>query len=336
MAESDPRATILMVTRDDSESVGAAVSSLLAQDVACRIRIVDDGSEDDTWDQIGRAIKRAGSHRHDLKTFRSAESMGPGRLVREIESVDTPWVIFARPEDRSRPERTGRLLHVIESTEAAVVASSRNRIGGSVVEHGTAGSRQGSGVLDATDIAFHLGWTPTNLGTLAIRTDVIRSFPRLDGPRISEDLGPLLGFRGSLLGGCYFLDEVLVDFRESRCGVVLDVRSRETCREGLFANLIASRTGMLQDLRDLRRDHGGHDGGEDLVHLEASLKGVLIELVERWTQAREELWLREMRPCWVTRRELRESNQRSDRMRLRPRSWYRRIRQALRSSRSAA
>ena len=336
MAESHPRATILMIARDQADTVGGAVASLLAQDLPSRIRIIDDGSEDETWDRITDAIKRAGSHPHAIRTFRGADSMGPERLIREIESIETPYVLLARPEDRSRPERVARMLHAIESTGATVVASNRTRLGGSVVEHAGAPSREGSGMLEAREIAFHLGWTPTNLGTLAFRTDVIRSFPRLEGPRISEDLGPLLGFRGAILDGCYYLDETLVDFKESRRAGSLDVRSRETCREGLFANLIASRTGMLQDLRDLRRDREEGDGNAGLTHLEASLKGVLIELVERWTQAREELWVRGMRPCWVTEQELDMANVRSDRMRLRPRSWFHRIKDALVSRRSAA
>jgi hypothetical protein len=334
MADSSACATIVLIARNDVDLIGGAVASLLAQDGGPHpIHIIDDGSIDGSWERINEVLSRAGEHGHLVRTSRTPESMGPERLIRAIEDLDTPYAVIARPEDRSRPERMLRLRHVIERTGAAVIASNRTRVGGSVIEHAAAPGREGSGPIDAREIAFHLGGSSTPLGTLAIRTDAVRSFPTLSGPRLGEDLGPLFGFRGAILGGCYYLDETLVDFKQVREGAALDVRSRETCREGLFANLIASRTGMLQDLRDCRlgQDPGLEESG--LVHLEASLKGVLIELVERWTQAREELWARDMRPCWISERELEESNTRAER--LRPRSLLGRMKEALVRSRAA-
>ena len=335
MADSKASATIVLVARNDADLVGGAVASLLAQQgEGYPIQVIDDGSTDATWDRIQDVIKTVGPHGHDLKTVRCPESKGPRRLIEAIEKLDTPYAIIASPEDRSRPERVERILRVIDSTEAAVIATNRTRLGGSVIEHAGNGFRARSGPIDAREIAFHLGCTPTMLGTLAIRTDVLHAFPTLTGPRLSEDLGPLFGFRGSIIDTSYYLDETLVDFRPIRETAALDVRSRETCREGLFANLIASRTGMLNDLRDLRREQSSTGEETTLVHLEASLKGVLIELVERWTQAREELWSRDMRPCWVTQHELKESNHRVER--LRPRSLIGRVKQAISRQRSAA
>jgi hypothetical protein len=335
MADSKAPATIVLVARNDADLVGGAVASLLAQQGGSYpIQVIDDGSTDATWDRIQDVIKTVGSHEHDLKTVRCSESQGPRRLIEAIEKLDTPYVIIASTEDRSRPKRVERLLGVIESTGAAVIATNRTRLGGSVIEHAGNSFREGSGPIDAREIAFHLGCTPTTLGTLAIRTDVLHAFPSLAGPRLSEDLGPLFGFRGSIIDTCYYLDETLVDFRPIRESASLDVRSRETCREGLFANLIASRTGMLHDLRDLRREQTSEQQEATLVHLEASLKGVLIELVERWTQAREELWSRDMRPCWVTQHDLNESNHRVER--LRPRSFIGRMKQVITRQRPAA
>ena len=335
MADSKAPATIVLVARNDADLVGGAVASLLAQQGGSYpILIIDDGSTDATWHRIQAVLEAFGPHEHDLKTIRGTEVQGPRRLISAIEGLDTPYAIIASPEDRSRPERVERLLQVIETTGAAVIATNRTRLGGSIIEHAGSSFRERSGSIDAREIAFHLGCTPTTLGTLAVRTDVVHAFPALSGPRLSEDLGPLLGFRGSILDTCYYLDETLVDFRPVREGASLDVRSRETCREGLFANLIASRTGMLHDLRDLRREQPTEEQEANLVHLEASLKGVLIELVERWTQAREELWSREMRPCWVTRHELGEANHRVER--LRPRSIIGKMKQAITRQRSAA
>ena len=61
--------------------------------------------------------------------------------------------------------------------------------------------------------------------------------------------------------------------------------------------------GLLQDMRALPEDDPlecAIDGEERIskVRLEASLKGVLIELAERWTDSREHLIARGMRPDW--------------------------------------
>ena len=334
MADSSGCATIVLVARDDVDLVGGAVASLLAQEGGpYSILLIDDGSVDGTWDRINEVVAATPGHGHRVRTSRSPESMGAGRLIRAIEQLKTPYAVIARPEDRSRPDRMERLVHAIETTGAPVITSNRTRIGGSVIEHASGANRSGSGPVDAREIAFHLGGTATPLGTMAIRSDAVRSFPTLNGARLGEELGPLFGFRGAILGGCYYLDETLVDFKQVRDGNGLDVRSRETCREGLFANLIASRTGMLQDLRDLRQRQDSRELDTSLVHLEASLKGVLIELVERWTHAREELWNRDMRPCWVTERELEAANNSVER--LRPRSLLGRVREALGRSRAA-
>ena len=72
---------------------------------------------------------------------------------------------------------------------------------------------------------------------------------------------------------------------------------------------------MLSDLRDRQRDTEGSDA--NLVHLEASLKGALLELVERWTHARDELWARDLRPQWVPASQLGSSNSRAEARRTR-------------------
>lgn len=335
MADARATATIVLIACEDAELVGGAIASLLAlKGGPYSILIIDDGSRDGTWNRINDVLAASSGHEHEVTTSRATESLGPERLVRTIANLQTPYAIIARAEDRSRPERIERLLHVIETTDASVIASNRTRMGGTVIEHAGQPCQDGSGPIDARDIAFHLAGTPTNLGTLAIATDVVRSFPALHGPRLGDDLGPLLGFRGALLNGCFYLDETLVDFRQVRESNTLDVRSRETCREGLFATLIASRMGMLQDLRDLRRARDHAESNSGLVHLEASLKGVLIDLAERWTQARDELWARDMRPCWVTEDELLQANRRVELRR--PRSIVARMKDVLGRSRPAA
>lgn len=307
-------ATIVLVVCDDAPVIGGAVASLLALEGGPYvIQIIDDGSTDGSWDRIHETIASAPSHSHDVRTTRFAESAGSSRLVQALEDVTTDCAVIARAEDRSRPERVMRLLHALQTTSASVVVSNRTRLGGSVLEHAGRVQRKGSGEIHAREIAFHLAWAPTNLGTMVIDVQVFRGFSKLDGPRLGDDLGSVLAFRGSLLGGCYYLDETLVDFKESRQTTAVDMRSRETCREGMFSSLIASRIGMLQDLRERQRDYDGSDA--NLVHLEASLKGALLELVERWTQARDELWSRDMRPLWVPASQLQSANQLSDRRR---------------------
>ena len=63
---------------------------------------------------------------------------------------------------------------------------------------------------------------------------------------------------------------------------------------------------LLQDMRGLPEEVSDDEpidgGGERLsrVRLEASLKGVLIELAERWTDSRDHLIARGMSPGWAS------------------------------------
>jgi hypothetical protein len=333
MGRCDLTVTIVLVASDDVSVIGGAVASLLALEGGPYvIQIIDDGSTDGTWERINKTIASAPTHHHEVRTSRYIESIGSKRLMRALEEVKTTCAIVARAEDRSRPERMTRILHAFATTDASIVVSNRTRIGGSVLEHAGGGQREGSGEIHAREIAFHLAWTPTNIGTVGMRTKVLRSFPKLVGPRLGDDLGPVLAFRGALLDGCYYIDETLVDFKEIREPASVDMRSRETCREGLFSSLIASRIGMLQDLRDHRQGIESPDA--NFVHLEASLKGALLELVERWTQARDELWARDMRPLWVLESDLRGAN--TNRERRRARSVIARLRGLFFQRRSAA
>ena len=298
-----PRATITLVFHNQQHLVEDALGSLLRQEgVSCRIQVIDDGSVDRTWDRISDVLDSAASHGHEVRTSRFVEQLGPRRLINAVSSIDTECAIIARPEDQSRPDRAERLIHALDSTGASVVVSDRTRAGGSVLEHLADSRRQGSGMLSPREVAFQVASLPTSLGAMALRPNVIHSFPELSNARQPEELGAMLSFRGSLLGGCFYLDETLVDYKRSMGSLVVDYRSRETCRESLFADLLATRVAMLQDLRSLPRLDEDHDSSR--IRLEASLKGALVELAERWTQAREDLWVNDLRPAWLSSDEL--------------------------------
>ena len=293
-----PRATVVLSFHNQQHLVEEALGSLLRQQGdPIRIHVLDDGSVDGTWDQITRLVERSDAGGHDVRTSRFVQQLGIARLTRALASVDTEFAVVARAEDCSRPERIERLIHTLDSTEASVVVSDRTRLGGSVLEHLADSRRQGSGLLPPRDVAFQVASLPTNLGTMAIRPNVLLGFPEFSSARLADELGPLLAFRGSILKGCFYLDEQLVDYKPAMAVAATDLRSRETCREGLFAELIATRVAMLQDLRSLSEP--GVDEAASRVRLEASLKGVLVELAERWSQAREDLWQNDLRPTWI-------------------------------------
>lgn len=293
-----PRATVVVVFHNQQHLVEEALGSLLRQQGdPVRIQVIDDGSVDETWDRITRLLERSDVGVHDVRSTRFVEQLGIARLTRALASVDTEFAVVARAEDCSRPERIERLIHTIDSTNASVVVSDRTRVGGSVLEHLADARRQGSGLLPPRDVAFQVASLPTNLGTMALRPNVLLGFPEFSSARLADELGPLLAFRGSILKGCFYLDEQLVDYKPSSAVVATDLRSRETCREGLFAELIATRVAMLQDLRSLSEP--GIEEAAGRIRLEASLKGVLVELAERWSQAREDLWQNDLRPMWM-------------------------------------
>jgi hypothetical protein len=241
---------------------------------------------------------------HEVLTSRFVEPLGARRLLRVLADVGTDLAIVASPQDQSRANRVSRIVQVFMQTEASVVVTDRARLGGSIIEH-VAGARiQGSGRMEAREIALQIASSSTNLGTMGLRPEVLRSWGQVPEARLEDDLGMILAFRGSLLGGCYYLDEQLVDHETARDFDPTDTRSRDVCRETMFASLLASRVGLLQDMRgspfERSSDGGGGGDSEKLsrVRLEASLKGVLVELAERWADSREHLIARGMSPGW--------------------------------------
>ena len=297
--------TVVLVARNDAARICDAVQSLLALDGSGhRIEIIDDGSVDDTWALIRKAIAANPDTPHQVVTSRFVEPLGERRLLRALAAVKTDVAIIASPRDHARANRVDRLLHVFALTAASVVVTDRVRLGGSIIEHVSASRFQGSGYMEPREIALQIGSSSTNLGTMALRPEVLRNWPSMSDARMADDLGLILAFRGSLLGGCYYLDEQLVGHENPREFDPSDTRSRDVCRETMFASLLASRVGLLHDMRqgpfDESRICEGQNGvsGSSRVRLEASLKGVLIELAERWTESREPLIARGMIPGW--------------------------------------
>lgn len=283
-----PRTTVVMVVHDQEHLVEGALASLLRQEGArCRIDVIDDGSTDRTWEVIRGVRERHGDGPHRLVASRFVERLGPRRLLDAVATAETAHVVVARAEDRSRPDRVNRLVHALDSTGACVVASDRARLGGPTPEPPVAGRRPGSGTVSPHELALRLDAPMPNLGTMAMRPEVLREFPVVPTARGAEDLAGLLAFRGALLGGCFHLEETLVDYRVGASPTGPDFRSRETCREALLADQLSARVAMLQDLRSMPEP--SLDSESTRVRLEASVKGALVELAERWSEARARL-----------------------------------------------
>ena len=299
--------TVVLVARNDAHRIKDAVQHLLdLEGDRCRIELIDDGSVDETWRVIQETVAADTDSPHEVVTSRFVEPMGERRLLRALADVQTDIAIVASPRDHSRPDRVSRIRHVFTQTDASVVVTDSARLGGSIIEHVSSARLQGSGPLEAREIALQIASSSTNIGTLGMRPEVLRNWAPISEARLEDDLGMILAFRGSLLGGCYYLDEQLVDHDLAREFDPCDTRSRDVCRETMFASLIASRVGLLQDMRGLPEEVSDDEpidgGGERLsrVRLEASLKGVLIELAERWTDSRDHLIARGMSPGWAS------------------------------------
>ena len=283
-----PWTTVVMVVHDQEHLVEDALDSLLQQEGArCLVEVIDDGSTDRSWEVIGRVRARHGNTPHRLAASRFVERLGTPRLLEAIGTARTPHVVVARAEDRSRPDRVNRLVHALDSTGCCVVASDRARLGGPRPESHAAGRRPESGIVSAHDLAPRLDAPMPNLGAMAMRPEVVRRFPEVPTVRTAEDLAGLLAFRGALLGGCFHLDETLVDYRTGGPSPGSDLRSRATCREALLADQLSARVAMLQDLRSMPEP--SFESACTHVRLEASLKGALVELAERWSEARARL-----------------------------------------------
>jgi glycosyltransferase involved in cell wall biosynthesis len=108
----------IIASHNHESFVYSALASLAVQ--ADEVIVVDDASEDNTWDEI----VRASSDHPNIRSFRNTTQLGVSLSVNKAVAASTAEIIFfSGSDDESVPARVGYQATVLENPEISLVGS---------------------------------------------------------------------------------------------------------------------------------------------------------------------------------------------------------------------
>ena len=114
-----PLVTVAVPSYNQGRFLGEALESLLAQDVALEVYVLDGGSTDETRDVIARYEGR-------LAGWRSARDAGQAAAINEgVARGSAPYVCWLNSDDALLPGALARLVAALEADAAAPMAYGR-------------------------------------------------------------------------------------------------------------------------------------------------------------------------------------------------------------------
>jgi len=213
---STHRVAVQMPSFNDAAFVGPAIDSVLAQTAApFELIVSDDASTDDT---VAIAVARAAAYQgpHSVRVVRHERNLGPGFHGEERyrRQSDSPILVNATADDLHAPQRVARLVDALDRTGADLVCSNAAWIderGAFLRPHVTG---RPTGPVSIDDIA-RPAWCRATLGaTFAFRRSLWLETGGFEGTLIPNAMDLLLPLRAALRGGCHFIDEPLVFWRQ--------------------------------------------------------------------------------------------------------------------------
>ncbi len=205
------RYSVIMMTYNQQDFVGEALSAMLEQDCPpLEILVSDDRSTDATFDRVtALAASYRGPHR--LVLNRNAKNMGiTAHLNASFRKCSGDLIIGASGDDVSVPGRARKIIEVYERDKPLLIHS---RVDSATLNGGRPDKRferiamlQSPRIEDvARSMSLYIG------ATAAWDRDIMRHYGDLPDRDCYEDL--IFGFRAALEGRVSFIDEELVQYR---------------------------------------------------------------------------------------------------------------------------
>lgn len=303
-----PEATVVFPICEQARYIAEAAQAALSQEgVALELQFSDDASTDQTVSRLLEVV-RAYRGPHAVTVSRNPQRLGMDHVVAVVERASTDLHLMAHGDDVMRPDRCARTVRMLRETGASVLsvnARARDELSGREYPYTT---DRDSGFLSAEEIA-RAGWLRPMLGaTLAWRREVYAAFPRLDAAHLPTGHDYLVPFRGALLGGMYFLNEQLIDYRihaaqwSRHMYGAGDPRVRQDFHDG---RSLSAQLAMLRDLEHRRATHP--EETDRLTEIEAVLREACWARLQGWMQVRDELYREGRRAHWLTSDALRQA-----------------------------
>lgn len=204
--------SIGFLTYQQEKTVAQAFESLLAQEYSEPVEILvsDDGSTDNTPRILSELIS-AYSGPHQVRNISGSVNLGLiGNVNRVFELSNGEWVFLAAGDDVSASDRVAKCMEIFRSSPEVMAIHTK------VWEIDSRGERlneRAPPVLDSNvqpiDLAVRNSVLIGATGAYARR--LYDFFGPVSSPLAFEDL--VYSFRATLLGGLYYLNEPLVDYR---------------------------------------------------------------------------------------------------------------------------
>jgi len=259
--------SVMMLTFNHGDYVEEAIASILGQTrPPGQLIIWDDHSPDHTWASVERAL--AGySGPVDILKHRHPRRLGPAFNRHSAwKRVDRRFLVTAHGDDISHPQRLARIHQVFTEQGATTVSHNAWHYWDGERTDLNAERGAAAGFLKLDDICS-MPFMPTVLGaTLAMDRAVFERFPATAPPGDAA-VGPgdlILPLRGALLGGHFYIDEPLLDWRRhpgqnTARFFDLDSDHADAPRETLEAFFVFGQLQRLRDIMHYKRAGGDPD-----------------------------------------------------------------------------
>lgn len=293
--------SLVLLTHNREKFVRDALRSVLAQDCSpAEILISDDASTDATWRIVDEEIKGYDGP-HKIRVIRHAAARGEQNMWETCATASGEHIIVFHDDDVAMPSRASRILQIFEETGAAVISTNARLMDKDGEDYGFLLADESSGWLAAEEIVA--GWSRKQLGaTQAYTRAVFQEFPSWSAGFAWGAFDHIMPFRGALLGGCYFLNEALVHWRQHDNNMSKDIRSfgisTEAACEVNAARLVIARHAMLADLEHCIRRCP--DKAVALDELRVEVIRAVMERIAEWSAPRNRLLNAGRRPDWVS------------------------------------
>lgn len=293
--------SLFVPTWNSAPFVVEAIESALGQrDVRAEILVLDDHSDDGTWERTVERLERyRGPHRVMIGRHPRRDARQHHPVV--AAQASSQLIVECHGDDVSEPHRAARLFEFTRANGSRCVGTNATRIDrrGRVLGRRVDGVDTGSWSMKRW---ISTGWCEGFTGsTLAYSPEVIRGFPPLSRDRIAVSLDHVIPFRGLLLGRLDYLNETLVQYRyhprQHTYRLHLAVEGEERA-ESVQSLDCMTHLAMLADL-DHVAIHGDPETRQRAHRWRPALEARVLKLVDRWVLTRNRLYASGRRGVWM-------------------------------------
>lgn len=210
--------SIAMTTYNGEKYIERQLETILAQSLpADEIIICDDGSKDQTVEIINTFIKK--NQTEHIRLVKNENNLGYVKnFYKAISLTKGDYIFLADQDDEWHTEKIERTLQILKDEKATVVCTNYRLIDAeSEVIHNASWFDRNPFIDNVTQKVSPISFYELVIGNIAqgctycFTKEVKEAYLRVNSTNLIHD--HQIMFIAALLGGAYFLDEELIDYR---------------------------------------------------------------------------------------------------------------------------